>query len=148
MLIETIESKKEMLYNLLQLTNEKKKVYQLAFTNYKEDNRGYDEWVDFAAEEDSFSLSEKDADLKSFFRTLNKEEFKVVHTLMWIGLHKNSLTDETPKTVLDLIGIGFANQEWESKEEEIDFLVSKPLLHDYLSGGIEVLSIDLAAPQH
>lgn len=148
MLIETMESKKEMLFNLLQLTSEKKEVYQIAFASYKEDDRGYDEWVDFAAKEDSFGLSEKDAVLKTFFRTLDEEEFEIVHTLMWIGLNKNSITNETPQRVLDLMGIGFANQEWESKEEEIDFLVSKPLLHDYLLGGIKVLSIELVAPQH
>lgn len=138
MQIEMIEKNKQMLSDLLVLANKNKEAYDKAFAKKQQANRDDDDWVP----KDS-QLTRTTASLKDFLKDLNDEKIRIVHTLMWVGLQKNSLGNIPPQVVLDEVGAGFGDEEWESKDEELEFLVSKPLLYEHLVDGLKCIDLTI-----
>lgn len=87
---------------------------------------------------------ESDVELKSYLMSLDFEAIKVVQTVMYLGRDKDYNESLEPRDIYLKERQYFDNHiGWKTKEVEVNQVVEKLPLDEYLEDGFEILSIKL-----
>lgn len=87
--------------------------------------------------------TEAELRLEEYLRTLDFETIKVLQTIMYLGRDKDYDKDLGPKEIYLRERSYFDNQGWNTKEIEINQMVEKLPLDEYLESGLHILKIRL-----
>ena len=89
----------------------------------------------------SYDYISKHNELSNFLYDLDYETIKQIETIMFIGREIPLDSEETPEQIYNNMRNEANELKWSNKEGEIEYIISKAPLADYLKKGMRILKI-------
>ncbi|PEJ54303.1 hypothetical protein CN676_08705 [Bacillus wiedmannii] len=88
-------------------------------------------------------LEKKDQLLESYLKGLDFDTVKIIQTIMYLGRDKDYNKEDTPEEIYRKERGYFDSQGWNTQDIEINQMVEKAPLDQYLEDGLEILKITI-----
>lgn len=129
--------KEQIFRDIIHFAEAREKAHDLA----KSENGIFEKAIDF-----KLSPAEEAAEvsLKNYMDSLTFEDIKMLQVVMYLGRDRDH--DKTLSTPLEIYNDYFKyfdGMGWHSKEIEINQVIEKAPLADYLKSGLEILNVEL-----
>lgn len=121
--------------DVIELAKEHRETYE-KFSPSGTFNLGSGELSEFNKTDEANLIRAKSNKLREYLDSLSFEDVKFVQTLMYIGRDESSNEDIS---AAQLYEEKFASLSWSSKEIEINMILEKLPLDEYLSNGKEII---------
>ncbi|HEF5706433.1 DUF3775 domain-containing protein [Bacillus thuringiensis] len=88
-------------------------------------------------------LEEKKQVLKKYLEELDFDTVKIIQSIMYLGRDRDHDKQDTPEEIFRKLREDFDALGWHSKSIEINKIVEKAPLDEYLEDGLKILQINL-----
>lgn len=100
------------------------------------------ELLEYEQSEDNKLYKEKDKALTEYLDKLDFEQIKILQTIMYLGRDQDYDSNDTPEQIYKKQREYFDNLGWNEKWMEVEKILEKAPLDQYLKKGLEILKIE------